>query len=1237
MDSPKVFISYSHDSPEHERRVRMLADRLRASDGVTCMLDQYVESSPVNWPFWMEDQIEAADFVLMVCTETYHRRVRRKEKLGEGYGVLWESNLIYNAIYAKGTNIEKFVPVIFDPADVVHIPAPLAGVNRYAVHSEDGYERLFRRLTAQPRVIPPDVAEAVRILRPESHDLPLVLGRLVNVPSQPPHFLARRERLEAIKAAVLAPGEGSVGVTGAGATGVQGMGGIGKSVLAAAVAYDPDVRQAFRDGIYWLPVGREPSLLELQNQLLRQVAGPRQPLTTSQEVKDALREALDGRRVLVVLDDVWHANHAYILCESCVPARFLITTRDAEVLVAIGAAEHRVDILSPDDALVMLANWTSEKVNALPRQAVEIAKECGYLPLALAAVGAMIRGRPSGWEDALARLHSADLDTIRRAYPGYPYPDLLRALEVSIDVLEEADRERYLDLAVFPEDQPIPEGTLGQLWDLGLIATRDCMARFVDRSLAARTEEGEALVLHDLLRDVTRKRRKAILPQMHIRLLKAWDSAKALPDRYAWQWAAYHLTQANREDDLRRLLLDLGYLQAKLDATDVNALLADYENMIGDPTLSAIRSAIRLSRHVVSRDPEQLANQLRGRLLYHQMPSLQKLLAQTLKPQLFAQLQPMQGTLAMANSHLVQTFQVARKIVSIALGNDGQSAVLGLLDGGLGFWDFSVDHLQIFEGHVGAVTAVAMASHGHRAISSSKDGTVRAWDLVTGQSQMFKNRLDGHVSLAVTASGHHAVLGSSDGVVHVWNLTTGQSYALAGSKHPIHSVAVTDDGNCAVSGDSAGLVRSWDLVTRESRVLTNHGEAIHSVSVLNDRHRVSSVSFNGIHVYDLVTDQLRTVKIRVEGAVAAGGDCVVLGSAKGGLRVWNVETERSLIVEGYRGDWFLMVLAVTPDGRWGVTVSFDDKVRLLDLTVDEPQVLDRHTDWVLSVAVTSDGNHAVSGSSDGTVRIWDSVIGRSRVCEDYSKSIRSVALTPDGRYAVSGSFEGVVRVSNLTTYRSQMLEGFKQSISVAVAADGCCAVIASSFGPLGVWDFTTERCQIINDFCNAVMSVAVTEGGRCVVLGFGDGETCMWNLMTGKSEWFKDHSKGVESVAVTPNGQIIVSGSSDQTVCMRNLPTGRVEVFECGDAVYSVAVTADGHYAVSGSFDGVVCVWDLVKLERAAVFTADAAVYSCAVSLDGTTVVAGDALGRVHFLQFIEPDPNVSSPAKFPFRLLSSS
>ncbi|MCY2991191.1 MAG: TIR domain-containing protein [Planctomycetota bacterium] len=77
--SPKAFISYSHDSDEHRQRVLRLSERLR-DDGVETRLDQYEQGTrELGWPRWMLDQLDWAEFVLVVCTATYYRRFRGHE------------------------------------------------------------------------------------------------------------------------------------------------------------------------------------------------------------------------------------------------------------------------------------------------------------------------------------------------------------------------------------------------------------------------------------------------------------------------------------------------------------------------------------------------------------------------------------------------------------------------------------------------------------------------------------------------------------------------------------------------------------------------------------------------------------------------------------------------------------------------------------------------------------------------------------------------------------------------------------------------------------------------------------------------------------------------------------------------------------------------------------------------------------------------------------------------------
>jgi TIR domain len=151
---PKVFISYSHDTVEHQERVLGLADRLRA-DGIDAEIDQYNAAPPEGWPLWCERQIDAADVVLMVCTETYHRRVSGNEEREKGLGVVWEGRIIRQHLYDAGSVSGKFVPVLFADASPAHIPTPIKGGTLYIIDTEDGYEDLYRHLTGQPRLLRP--------------------------------------------------------------------------------------------------------------------------------------------------------------------------------------------------------------------------------------------------------------------------------------------------------------------------------------------------------------------------------------------------------------------------------------------------------------------------------------------------------------------------------------------------------------------------------------------------------------------------------------------------------------------------------------------------------------------------------------------------------------------------------------------------------------------------------------------------------------------------------------------------------------------------------------------------------------------------------------------------------------------------------------------------------------------------------------------------------------------------
>jgi hypothetical protein len=163
----KVFISYSHDSPDHSERVLALSNQLRAL-GIDVELDRYHVRPPQGWPHWCEEQLrpESSTFVLVICTSTYRARVENRVGADEGRGVYWEGAILYNYLYnAKGTS--RFIPILLDDAPEAAIPLPLDGHTRYPIRAfeltDSGFEALYRELTGQPETQKPALGSLIKL------------------------------------------------------------------------------------------------------------------------------------------------------------------------------------------------------------------------------------------------------------------------------------------------------------------------------------------------------------------------------------------------------------------------------------------------------------------------------------------------------------------------------------------------------------------------------------------------------------------------------------------------------------------------------------------------------------------------------------------------------------------------------------------------------------------------------------------------------------------------------------------------------------------------------------------------------------------------------------------------------------------------------------------------------------------------------------------------------------------
>ncbi|MCA9697203.1 MAG: protein kinase [Myxococcales bacterium] len=155
-DPTRVFVSYSHDDETHADRVLDLVQRLRG-DGLDVRLDRFEPAPAQGWTRWMQEQIEAADFVMSVCSATYRRRFEGNEQPGQGRGVGWEAGMLRTLLYEKELDLERWVPVYFSDPDVTEavIPTVMRDARRHVLPSQ--YTDLVARLTRTLAVTPAEI------------------------------------------------------------------------------------------------------------------------------------------------------------------------------------------------------------------------------------------------------------------------------------------------------------------------------------------------------------------------------------------------------------------------------------------------------------------------------------------------------------------------------------------------------------------------------------------------------------------------------------------------------------------------------------------------------------------------------------------------------------------------------------------------------------------------------------------------------------------------------------------------------------------------------------------------------------------------------------------------------------------------------------------------------------------------------------------------------------------------
>ena len=479
MLAPKVFLSYSHDSPEHAAAVLDLSKQLR-HDGCTVTIDQDHLWVPEGWTLWMKNQIEQADFVLVVCTETYQRRAEGREDPPTGAGASWEGAIVRLDLYQANGRNRKFIPVLMSGEDKIHRPFFLRDYSYFLATSRDGYAKLCQ-------VVMGDGSK------------PNVGSAIWNIPPSNPNFFGREQYLEDLHN-LLATGGQPAALTQA----IKGLGGIGKT--HTALKYADQYRDEYSAG-FWAVADSPENLVSGFAEFARLLDLPEKNEKEIAKAAAAAKRWFESKSEssaiwLLILDNVddWEAVKGWIPATKT--GHVLITTRlqftgrfardldlpkmtadeGAEFLLKCGKVDH------PTDLDVAAAKSIAREMDGLPlglEQAAAYIEEASLSPGEYLGLyrreGKKLRARPAA---------SVDHETVTRTFT-LAFENLgLRAGEI-------------VRMAAFLAPDAIPEEILaeGSQPDSEF---RDAVANTARYSLVRRNPATKTIDIHRLVQDVAK-------------------------------------------------------------------------------------------------------------------------------------------------------------------------------------------------------------------------------------------------------------------------------------------------------------------------------------------------------------------------------------------------------------------------------------------------------------------------------------------------------------------------------------------------------------------------------------------------------------------------------------------------------------------------------------------------------------------------------------------------------------